>query len=50
MLEFFGAENGRACTRAVRTKKEFYEVVSLPEYQRPTSIQVCLPFSIWVAE
>ncbi|KAI1622713.1 thiamine diphosphate-binding protein [Exophiala viscosa] len=40
MLEFFGAKNGRACTREVRTKKEFDEVASLPEYQRPTSIQV----------
>ncbi|EXJ57746.1 uncharacterized protein A1O5_12536 [Cladophialophora psammophila CBS 110553] len=40
MLDFFGAKNGRACSRTVRTKKEFDEVVSLPEYQSPSSIQV----------
>ncbi|KIW95803.1 uncharacterized protein Z519_02867 [Cladophialophora bantiana CBS 173.52] len=40
MLDFFGAKNGRACSRKVRTKKEFDEVVSLPEYQSPSSIQV----------
>ncbi|CZR68750.1 related to pyruvate decarboxylase [Phialocephala subalpina] len=40
MLDFFGARDGQANSRAVRTKKEFDEIVSLTEYTNPKTIQV----------
>ncbi|KAF2796696.1 pyruvate decarboxylase [Melanomma pulvis-pyrius CBS 109.77] len=40
MLEFLGAKNGKTCSRTVRTKKEFEDVVCLPGYTCPDSIQV----------
>jgi hypothetical protein len=40
MLRFFGAKDGKACSREVRTKEEFEEVSRLPEYTQPSSIQV----------
>jgi TPP-dependent 2-oxoacid decarboxylase len=41
MLGFFGAKDGRAGSRAVRTKEEFEAVARLPEFIQPSSIQVC---------
>lgn len=43
MLEFFGAKDGRASSRAVRTKQELKDVLRLHEYLEPTSIQVSMP-------
>jgi pyruvate decarboxylase len=40
MLQFFGAKNGKACSRVVKTKIEFEEVACLPEYIQPSAIQV----------
>lgn len=32
MLDFFGAKNGKASSRAVRNKHEFDDIAILPEY------------------
>ncbi|PVH73681.1 pyruvate decarboxylase, partial [Cadophora sp. DSE1049] len=40
MLRFFGAKDGKSCSREVRTKEEFEEISRLPEYTQPSSIQL----------
>lgn len=40
LLDCFGAKNGTACSRQVRTKLEMEQVLALPQYINPQEVQL----------